>query len=187
MILAPLTLYPLNIVIRKTNDLVKSHPQTIKQGLTDSKLSGIIDLLAPLRDLPKIQEKLETLELKVGSAPAPKQFTPPAATVGNSFEARIPKASVTLTEVSNLKRYSFSDETIDYLKLPSFNNWQWEENEMTYLLEEMFYELGLMDHYNIELRTVRIFLHTVRENYNLNPFHNFRHCFCVTQMVIKYH
>ncbi|RKP16301.1 Pde9 in complex with Ibmx [Rozella allomycis CSF55] len=80
-------------------------------------------------------------------------------------------------------KYIFTEETTEYLKHPSFNNWQWEENEMTALLEHMFSELGLIEHYKIELPKLKRFLNTVKDNYNNNPFHNFRHCFCVTQMM----
>jgi high affinity cGMP-specific 3',5'-cyclic phosphodiesterase 9 len=80
-------------------------------------------------------------------------------------------------------KYVFTDETIAYLKHPSFNNWQWEENEMTALMEHMYMELGLVERFKIELPVLKRFLCTVKDNYNHNPFHNFRHSFCVTQMV----
>lgn len=83
-------------------------------------------------------------------------------------------------------KYVFTEETTEYLKQPSFNNWQWEENEMASLLEHMFFELGVVEAFKIDLPTLKRFLRCVKDNYNLNPFHNFRHCFCVTQMVKTY-
>ena len=102
--------------------------------------------------------------------------------------ASAPKASIKrITKIDprfqNQPKYVFTEETVQYLKQPSFNNWQWEENEMTALMENMFFELGLVDHFKIDLPTLKRFLITVKDNYNVNPFHNFRHCFCVTQMV----
>ncbi|KAJ3041584.1 High affinity cAMP-specific and IBMX-insensitive 3',5'-cyclic phosphodiesterase 9A [Rhizophlyctis rosea] len=80
-------------------------------------------------------------------------------------------------------KYIFTDETRAYLKTPSFDNWQWEENEMLALLEFMMTELGLVEEFKLELGLVKRFLQSVKDNYNMNPFHNFRHCFCVSQMM----
>lgn len=54
---------------------------------------------------------------------------------------------------------------------------------MAYLLAHMFTEFGLIEKYMIDEATLQRFLQCVRSSYNNNPFHNFRHCFCVTQMV----
>jgi len=80
-------------------------------------------------------------------------------------------------------KYVFTDETRDFLKTPSFDSWQWEDNEMMSLLELIFIELGVMKEFKIETKTLRKFLLVIKENYQENPFHNFRHCFCVTQMM----
>merc|ERR1712061_693378 len=50
-------------------------------------------------------------------------------------------------------------------------------------MEEMYYELELVETLNIHPATLKRFLLRVQENYRDNPFHNFRHCFCVTQMM----
>merc|ERR1711978_391271 len=66
-------------------------------------------------------------------------------------------------------------------------------------MEEMFHELGLVDELDIHPSTLKRFdrisimlveesvvfrfLLRVQENYRNNPFHNFRHAFCVTQMM----
>ncbi|KAJ3187892.1 High affinity cAMP-specific and IBMX-insensitive 3',5'-cyclic phosphodiesterase 9A [Gaertneriomyces sp. JEL0708] len=80
-------------------------------------------------------------------------------------------------------KYILTDETREYLKKANFDPWQWEENEMIALLEAMFQDFGCMEEYKIEISTLRRFLQAVKENYNPNYFHNFRHCFCVTQMM----
>lgn len=66
-------------------------------------------------------------------------------------------------------KYQLSAETIEYLKMPTFNIWHWESNEVLFidkntffnrlyllsklkmlsLLEHMFYELGLVSEFNI--------------------------------------
>jgi len=83
----------------------------------------------------------------------------------------------------NIERPSFNPEIIDHLKKPTFDIWKWKENGMISLLEHMFIELGILDHYNINFDTLDNFLHCCKLCYNKNPFHNFIHCFCVTQMM----
>nr|XP_022327313.1 high affinity cGMP-specific 3',5'-cyclic phosphodiesterase 9A-like isoform X6 [Crassostrea virginica]XP_022327399.1 high affinity cGMP-specific 3',5'-cyclic phosphodiesterase 9A-like isoform X7 [Crassostrea virginica] len=85
--------------------------------------------------------------------------------------------------LSTYRKYTLSQETIEYLKQPTFDIWHWEPNEMLSLLEHMFHELGLVAEFNINPITLKRFFLCVQENYRNNPFHNFRHCFCVTQMM----
>jgi len=54
---------------------------------------------------------------------------------------------------------------------------------MLMLMEQMYYELELVEELNIHPDTLKRFLLRVQENYRNNPFHNFRHSFCVTQMM----
>lgn len=62
-------------------------------------------------------------------------------------------------------------------------NRQWEEAEMLVLLQVMFTDLDFLTALHIELDVLQNFLFEVYCHYNSIPFHNFRHCFCVTQMV----
>ncbi|KAK1789066.1 hypothetical protein P4O66_015019, partial [Electrophorus voltai] len=57
-------------------------------------------------------------------------------------------------DVPSYPKYHLSKETIDTLRQPIFDVWQWEPNELC-----------------------------IHDNYRNNPFHNFRHCFCVAQMM----
>ncbi|XP_075045778.1 LOW QUALITY PROTEIN: high affinity cGMP-specific 3',5'-cyclic phosphodiesterase 9A [Mixophyes fleayi] len=57
-------------------------------------------------------------------------------------------------DIPSYPKYTLSSETIEALKKPTFDVWHWEHNELC-----------------------------IQENYRTNPFHNFRHCFCVTQMM----
>ncbi|XP_055865771.1 high affinity cGMP-specific 3',5'-cyclic phosphodiesterase 9A-like isoform X7 [Biomphalaria glabrata] len=86
-------------------------------------------------------------------------------------------------DVPNYPKYTLSQETVDYLKQPTFDIWHWEPNEMLSLLEHMYHELGLVEEFNINPIVLKRWLLCVQENYRNNPFHNFRHCFCVTQMM----
>lgn len=86
-------------------------------------------------------------------------------------------------DVPSYPKYTLSQETIDYLKQPTFDIWHWEPNEMLSLLEHMYHELDLVKEFNMNPITLKRWLLCVQENYRNNPFHNFRHCFCVSQMM----
>uniref|UniRef100_A0A8C0PBV2 PDEase domain-containing protein n=1 Tax=Canis lupus familiaris TaxID=9615 RepID=A0A8C0PBV2_CANLF len=55
--------------------------------------------------------------------------------------------------------------------------------KMLSCLEHMYHDLGLVRDFSINPITLRRWLLCVHDNYRNNPFHNFRHCFCVTQMM----
>ena len=76
-----------------------------------------------------------------------------------------------------------SDETRQYLKQPSFDNWKFHDAEMLVLLQQMFVDLDLTVKFAIKIETLQQYLFEVYANYNNVPFHNFRHAFTVTQMV----
>ena len=86
-------------------------------------------------------------------------------------------------DIPAYNKYTLSHESKEALKTPQFDVWQWEPNEMLSLLEEMYHELGLVEELDIHTSTLKRFLLRVQENYRNNPFHNFRHAFCVTQMM----
>ncbi|CAL9689765.1 unnamed protein product [Knipowitschia caucasica] len=76
-----------------------------------------------------------------------------------------------------------SEEVRQYLKTPTFDNWQWEDAEIMVLLQLMYTDLDFITTFNIEPEVLREFLFEVYRRYNHIPFHNFKHCFCVTQMM----
>ncbi|XP_075193887.1 high affinity cGMP-specific 3',5'-cyclic phosphodiesterase 9A [Anomaloglossus baeobatrachus] len=75
------------------------------------------------------------------------------------------------------------EEILEALKKPTFNVWLVQDQEMMTLLEHMFYSLNLVTHFKMEPPSLEQFLHSLQDHYRQNPFHNFRHCFCVTQMM----
>ncbi|EDO40948.1 predicted protein, partial [Nematostella vectensis] len=79
-------------------------------------------------------------------------------------------------------QYNINAETLQFLKKPSFNIWHWGPNEMVRLLEYMYHDLDLVSEFKINVNVLRRFLMCIQANYRNNPFHNFSHCFCVTQM-----
>lgn len=86
-------------------------------------------------------------------------------------------------DIPAYNKYVLTHETKEALKTLQFDVWQWEPNEMLILMEEMYENLGLLDELDIHPATLKRFLLRVQENYRNNPFHNFRHSFCVTQMM----
>ncbi|GCC38684.1 high affinity cGMP-specific 3',5'-cyclic phosphodiesterase 9A-like [Chiloscyllium punctatum] len=86
-------------------------------------------------------------------------------------------------DVPKYPKYTLSQETIEALKKPTFDVWHWEYNEMLSCLEYMYHDLGLVQEFNMNPITLKRWLLSIQENYRNNPFHNFRHCFCVTQMM----
>nr|XP_014337596.1 PREDICTED: high affinity cGMP-specific 3',5'-cyclic phosphodiesterase 9A [Bos mutus] len=86
-------------------------------------------------------------------------------------------------DVPSYPKYLLSPETIDALRKPTFDVWLWEPNEMLSCLEHMYHDLGLVRDFSINPITLKRWLLCVQDNYRNNPFHNFRHCFCVAQMM----
>ncbi|XP_048721425.1 high affinity cGMP-specific 3',5'-cyclic phosphodiesterase 9A isoform X1 [Caretta caretta] len=86
-------------------------------------------------------------------------------------------------DVPSYPKYILSQETIEALRKPTFDVWLWEPNEMLSCLEHMYHDLGLVKGFNINPITLKRWLLCIHDNYRNNPFHNFRHCFCVTQMM----
>ncbi|KAJ3085173.1 High affinity cAMP-specific and IBMX-insensitive 3',5'-cyclic phosphodiesterase 9A, partial [Quaeritorhiza haematococci] len=68
------------------------------------------------------------------------------------------------------QKYVLTEETRQYLKQPTFDMWQWQENEMLALLEHMFIELGVVEEYKIEIPKLRRFLQTIKDYYNQNMY-----------------
>lgn len=65
---------------------------------------------------------------------------------------------------------------------PHFNMWRLDRDSMVDHLEYMYHDLGISQAWNIPRSTLRMFLFSVRERYQDNPYHNFKHCFSVAQM-----
>ncbi|XP_037687094.1 high affinity cGMP-specific 3',5'-cyclic phosphodiesterase 9A isoform X1 [Choloepus didactylus] len=86
-------------------------------------------------------------------------------------------------DVPAYPKYLLSSETIEALRKPTFDVWLWEPNEMLSCLEHMYHDLGLVRDFRINPVTLKRWLLCVHDNYRNNPFHNFRHCFCVAQMM----
>ena len=81
--------------------------------------------------------------------------------------------------------FTFTPQVLTELKQTNFDVWAYDDIQMIGLFHEMFKEFNLMETFNILEVDLYYFLLVVSRIYNSNPFHNFRHSFCVTQMVFK--
>lgn len=95
----------------------------------------------------------------------------------------LPKHSTVKQQFLDICDSKFSDEVKAALRLPAFDSYEWEDAEVLHLMQTMFIEMGLVEKFNIPLSVLRDWLYEVYKHYNEVPFHNFRHCFCVAQMV----
>lgn len=82
---------------------------------------------------------------------------------------------------------TLTEEIRRCLRMPTFDNWQWEDEEVLLLLQQMYFDLDLVGKFSIDPLVLRKFLCQVYMNYNEVPFHNFQHCFTVSQMVFTQH
>ena len=71
-----------------------------------------------------------------------------------SLDCKNDKKEKLATVYEQFQKYSLiqvSDETRQYLKKPSFDNWKFEDAEMLVLLQQMFIDLGLTSEFAIKV------------------------------------
>lgn len=60
-----------------------------------------------------------------------------------------------------------TQEICDYLKMPKFDNWQWDDAEMMVLLRQMFVDLGLTNKFHIDVNPLKFYSIKKRTKYFL--------------------
>ncbi|XP_052254117.1 high affinity cGMP-specific 3',5'-cyclic phosphodiesterase 9A-like isoform X2 [Dreissena polymorpha] len=136
------------------------------------------------RDISEIKDQIWTAQKKFVDFNRMRPMLYGSNTIDHFYSSMSDERKICLKrDIPAYPKYTLSQETIDYLKQPTFDIWHWEPNEMLSLLEHIFHELGLVKEFNMNPITLKRWLLCVQENYRNNPFHNFRHCFCVTQMM----
>lgn len=98
-------------------------------------------------------------------------------------KSSLPKHTDVKVKFLEMCKQTLSEDVKTALRLPSFDAYEWEDWEILRLMETMFIELNLIEAFHISPDTLREWLYEVYKYYNDVPFHNFRHCFCVAQMV----
>ena len=80
-------------------------------------------------------------------------------------------------------KYVLTQETVAYLKKPTFDIWHWESNEMLCLLEHVFHELGLVAELKINPITLRRWLVRGLLAYMLNTEEYDCLCVCMHECI----
>ncbi|XP_065349163.1 high affinity cGMP-specific 3',5'-cyclic phosphodiesterase 9A isoform X1 [Cloeon dipterum] len=78
---------------------------------------------------------------------------------------------------------SLSEDVRVRLRQVNFDINEWEDEELLVMLQQMYLDLELTSTFALDIHTLRGFLFQIYEHYNDVPFHNFRHSFCVAQMM----
>lgn len=139
------------------------------------------------RKLDVIRDKLENLDhlswlglyKDLSSGPTLQPFWNKL----NLTPKSVDKCRQVFERVNRLCQVPVTKEVRDYLKKPSFDNWQWDDAEMIVLLRQMFIDLAFTTKFNIEMPVLLEWLFEIYRHYNDVPFHNFKHCFMVAQMM----
>jgi hypothetical protein len=76
---------------------------------------------------------------------------------------------------------SMESKSVEELTQWSFNVFERSEDELLLLAKKMFVRLDLLNAFDIKPEVLERFLMVVKQNYNANPYHNWRHAFDVTQ------
>jgi CheY-like chemotaxis protein len=79
------------------------------------------------------------------------------------------------------KESNITDGAVAKVRKWSFNVFDYSEDELLVLGKSMFLQLGLVDFCNVSVDVLERFLVAVRQGYNDNPYHNWRHAFDVAQ------
>merc|ERR1719361_1303221 len=91
-----------------------------------------------------------------------------------------------LTKQNNKKVKINKSENGDYtdlLESVRFPIWDYDYDGLISNLKLILCDSGIKDQWKIPDSSLDCFLLSIRSNYQDNPYHNFRHAFCVTQMV----
>ncbi|CAH8491386.1 unnamed protein product [Schistosoma curassoni] len=182
----------ITLIVRMFESLTKQINDTMKISDLKNEFTDRMQLLEQRimvesdrhNDIDRIKKELKDLKIQIHERKTGLTNIGSERTyLGN---IRLSNDGVKILDLQNLpifEKYTLTQSTIDFLKKPTFDIWHWEPNEMLALLEHMYNELGVVSEFNINPLTLKRWLLSIQANYRNNPFHNFRHCFCVAQMM----
>lgn len=64
------------------------------------------------------------------------------------------RKKVELNKTNFFRSGLMSEDVLDKLRMPTFDNWQWEDAEMMFLVQQMFVDLGLVETFHIEVYNI---------------------------------
>ncbi|KAJ3341573.1 hypothetical protein HDU83_006530 [Entophlyctis luteolus] len=140
--------------------MLQSAIDDIAQTSPPVSITDVQDLKQGIQALKK---KLENVDIGVANSgkPGPNQTMP-------DISKPVSKPIVLNDHYKRQPKYILTEETKEYLRTPSFDNWAWDEYELFGLFEFMFEDLGLISEFSIDVETLRKFLIKVRDSYNNN-------------------
>ena len=68
-----------------------------------------------------------------------------------TLRLQIQKAGFSLDEIFYFSQVQITEDVRQYLRKPTFDNWQWDEPEMLVLLQQMYIDLGFVTKFKIEV------------------------------------
>ncbi|KAJ3096430.1 High affinity cAMP-specific and IBMX-insensitive 3',5'-cyclic phosphodiesterase 9A [Physocladia obscura] len=116
-----------------------------------------------------LKKKLEEMD-KNPSASATKYIPPANLTIASPIQKQAKKHIIINSHYKYKPKYILTEETKEYLRSPTFDNWAWDENELFGLFEFMFEDMNLLKEFSIDVETLRKFLISIRDCYNNNMF-----------------
>lgn len=178
---------PLQIISREIKDIIHANQVTpevrdalsnIVKALSSSTLykpaiGKLVPSAAERQGLEDISRLWLTSDLEYSGGPSPTT----GRRVADSPE--LPPQSPLDTAIPSTFEAS--------LRTWEFDLWGHNEDELLTAVYVMMQHLGLIDQFRIPQDKMTNFLHQVRRSYNKNnPYHNFRHCFDVVQVVFYF-
>ncbi|KAI8923466.1 hypothetical protein BC831DRAFT_471002 [Entophlyctis helioformis] len=169
---------PYRLVIKPAKQLGPAGPLVAIQNVAESVRA--VDAI--LGDLDGMQKSVAAVKFKVEqierySYSFKEKHAPKPAT------RRVNRVLQNIQLPQTVSTQSMSKDVYEQMKLPTLDIWLFRETELIHLIAHMFVEFDLIATFQINEQTLYNFLNVVKNTYNRNPFHNFQHCFCVTQMM----
>jgi len=143
-----------------------------------------------LAEINSLAEHVLALKLKAvqpknnaASTPQPQAEEPADKLMNKPAIKRVATAIQMPLDISALKTALPNFTSPSDLGKTSYDIWASNDDQIILLLRDIFSRLGLLETFKISDDTLFSFLKCIQILYNNNPFHNFRHCLCVTQMM----
>ncbi|EGF76804.1 hypothetical protein BATDEDRAFT_36218 [Batrachochytrium dendrobatidis JAM81] len=172
-------IHPYRLVSSSVRDLGIPKPSETAQNLLESVkvVQTISDDVDDMKDnIAAVKFKVEQIERYSDLHTKEKSLAKPAT-------RRVARVLQSMQLPIKLTTSTISKEVYEQMKLPTFDIWIFKEEELIDLMAHMFTEFGLISTFQINEQQLFTFLNVIKNTYNHNPFHNFQHCFCVTQMM----
>jgi hypothetical protein len=116
------------------------NPETLKKAEKDVKEQedNMVALLEKVSMLKTRIKELESTDKELDSIPVVVEKAAPKIVIVREQVAVKEEKTLKTRHFQEENKYVFTEETLNFLKTPNFDNWQWEDNEIIGLLELIF-------------------------------------------------